>query len=158
MNFESLYRTYARDVFRFALYLSGDRAEADDITAETFARALASREPIRVPTVKAYLLMIARNVYRAGRRRANRLTALEESVADARRDPETAAAHRRELDRVIAAMQTLPEIDRAALLMRALDDLPYEEIAAALGISAGAAKVKVCRARVRLNVIRKEVP
>jgi len=55
MTFESLYRTYARDVYRFALFLSGDTVEADDITAETFARALASREPIRVSTVKAYL-------------------------------------------------------------------------------------------------------
>ena len=47
-------------------------------------------------------------------------------------------------------MQALPEIDRAVLLMRAHDDLSYEEIAAALGISVTAAKVKVHRARARL--------
>ena len=41
----------------------------------------------------------------------------------------------------------LPEIDRAALVMRAFDDLPYDEIARALGISLAATKVKIHRAR-----------
>jgi len=45
----------------------------------------------------------------------------------------------------------LPELDRAALLMRALEDLPYEEIALALGISVASAKVKVHRARLALE-------
>jgi RNA polymerase sigma-70 factor (ECF subfamily) len=48
----------------------------------------------------------------------------------------------------------LPEIDRAALLMRANDGLAYEEIARALGISLAAAKVKVHRARLRLAAAR----
>jgi RNA polymerase sigma-70 factor (ECF subfamily) len=44
-------------------------------------------------------------------------------------------------------LQQLSEVDRAVLLMRAEDDMSYEEIAAAVGISAGAAKVKIHRAR-----------
>jgi RNA polymerase sigma-70 factor (ECF subfamily) len=48
---------------------------------------------------------------------------------------------------MLARLQSVPEIDRAALLMRAFHDLPYEEIAAALGISVASAKVKVHRAR-----------
>jgi len=55
---------------------------------------------------------------------------------------------------VIADLQTLPEPDRAALLMRAEEQMPYEEIAAALGITAGSAKVKVHRARLRLAELR----
>jgi RNA polymerase sigma-70 factor (ECF subfamily) len=55
---------------------------------------------------------------------------------------------------VLAAMQQLPEIDRAALLMRGEDDMPYEEIARALGISAGAARVKIHRARLKLAQAR----
>ena len=51
---------------------------------------------------------------------------------------------------VTARLQTLPEIDRSALLMRALSDPPYEEIARSLGISVAAAKVKVHRARLVL--------
>jgi RNA polymerase sigma factor (sigma-70 family) len=87
MDFESLYRRYARDVYRFALFLSGRPEDADDIAAETFVRALTSREPIRVGTVKAYLFMIARNLYRSGRRQTSRVTGLEEDVEDPSRDP-----------------------------------------------------------------------
>ena len=150
MDFDTLYRRYARDVYRFALYLSGRPDEADDITAETFVRAWTSRQPIRVGTVKAYLFMIARNLYRAGLRDRGRTAPLEDSMRDPRPGPETSAADRIALESVLARMQALPEIDRTVLLMRAHDDLSYEEIAAAVGISVAAAKVKVHRARARL--------
>ena len=39
-DFEQLYERHARDVYRFALYLSGDRAVAEDITSETFVRVM----------------------------------------------------------------------------------------------------------------------
>jgi len=61
-GFHDLYERYSRDVYRFALYLSGDPALADDITSETFVRVWSSREPIRFATVKGYLLTIARNL------------------------------------------------------------------------------------------------
>ena len=150
MDFDTLYERYARDVYRFALYLSGRSHEADDITAETFVRAWTSGQPIRVGTVKAYLFMIARNLYRAGLRERGRTAALDETMRDPRPGPETSAASRLTLEDVLARMQALPEIDRAVLLMRAHEDLSYEQIAAAVGISAGAAKVKVHRARARL--------
>src|SRR5262245_34759675 len=150
MDFDTLYQRYARDVYRFALYLSGRPDEADDITAETFVRAWTSRQPIRVGTVKAYLFMIARNLYRAGLRERGRTAELEETIRDPRPRPDTSAADRLALRDVLARMQTLPEIDRTVLLMRAHDDLSYEEIAAAVGISVAAAKVKVHRARARL--------
>jgi RNA polymerase sigma-70 factor (ECF subfamily) len=55
---------------------------------------------------------------------------------------------------VLAGLQELPEIDRAALLMRALDGMPYEEISRALGISLASAKVKIHRACLTLAGIR----
>ena len=51
---------------------------------------------------------------------------------------------------MLAALQTLPEIDRAAVLLRAEEGMSYEEVAAALGISPVAARVKVHRARLKL--------
>jgi RNA polymerase sigma-70 factor (ECF subfamily) len=51
---------------------------------------------------------------------------------------------------VLAVLQQLPEMDRAVLLMRALDEMPYEEIAETLGITVVSAKVKVHRARLKL--------
>lgn len=61
-----------------------------------------------------------------------------------------------ELDRVLRALQEFPEVDRAALLMRADEGLPYEEIAAALGLPVATVKVKVHRARLRLAQIRNQ--
>ncbi len=48
-------------------------------------------------------------------------------------------------------IQTLPVVDRAALVLRLQDDLSYEEIAGVLNISLAAAKVRVHRARLKLN-------
>jgi RNA polymerase sigma-70 factor (ECF subfamily) len=56
---------------------------------------------------------------------------------------------------VLAALQQLPEIDRTVLLMRTLDEMPYEEIAETLGIAVVTAKVKVHRARLKLMQTRK---
>jgi len=150
-DFSELYRRYAPDVFRFALYLTGNRGDAEDITSETFVRLWASSEPIRNQTVKGYLCTIARNLFLQGMRRQSRRVELSEELPDKAAGPQERAEQRDELERVIACLQKLPELDRAALLMRALEDLPYEEIALALGISVASAKVKVHRARLALE-------
>jgi RNA polymerase sigma-70 factor, ECF subfamily len=69
-DFSDLYRTYAGDVHRFALFLSGDPALADDIVSETFIRLWHARARVDVATVKGYLLTIARNLFLDGRRHA----------------------------------------------------------------------------------------
>jgi len=153
-NFAELYRRYAPDVFHFALYLSGDRAEAEDITAETFVRAWAAPEPVRMTTVKGYLLTIARNLFLHGRRRASRETGLLDVQADPRPGPEARVDRDSELRVVVAALARLPEMDRAALLMRAGEEMPYDEIARALGISLASVKVKIHRARLALAHLR----
>lgn len=153
-DFSEIYRRYAPGVLRFALFLTGNRGDAEDITAETFARLWASSEPIRAQTIKAYLCTIARNLYLQGRRRQSRRAELNEELADNSAGPQERAEQRHELERVASGLQKLPEIDRAALLMRALEDLPYEEIARSLGISEAAARVKVHRARMQLELWR----
>ena len=75
-------------------------------------------------------------------------------MPDTRISPQTQVEQSAELRAVLAALQQLPEMDRTVLLMRALDGMPYEEIAETLGISVVAAKVKVHRARVKLMQAR----
>lgn len=153
-DFEALYARYARDVYRFALYLSGNSAQAEDIASETFVRIWTVRDTVRTASVRAYLFTIARNLHNDGRRRQARHTGLSEFLLDPGPDPETEAQDRQALATVLRALQQIPEIDRAALLMRAQDGLPYEEIARALGLSLAAVKVKVHRARLRLADLR----
>ena len=54
----------------------------------------------------------------------------------------------------MAAVASLPEIDRSGLLLRSLEGCSYQEIAAILGISLASAKVKVDRARLRLGQLK----
>jgi RNA polymerase sigma factor (sigma-70 family) len=150
-DFHSVYERYSQDVYRFACFLTADSALAEEITQETFVRAWATPGKIRVGTVKAYLFMIARNLYRAELKRGSRRVALDDSIADRSPDVQRASDARFELDEALRALQSLPEIDRATLLMHAQEGMAHAEIAAALGLSVAAVKVKVHRARIKLN-------
>lgn len=154
IDFSGLYQAHAADVHRFALFLSGDRELAEDLVSETFIRLWHARARVELATVRAYLFAIARNLYLQQLRRVRARAPLDESWADERPGPADRALARDQLEATLAALQTLPEIDRAALLMRADDELPYEEIAAALGLTTAAARVKVHRARLKLAQLR----
>jgi RNA polymerase sigma-70 factor (ECF subfamily) len=153
-DIESLYQRYAPDVRRFVLFLSGDPVIADEITADTFVSAWLAHQRIRQPTVKSYLFTIARNLYRDLQRRQVRHAELDESMTDKRVSAQTHMEQTAEVRAVLTALQQLPEMDRTALLMRALDEMPYEEIAETLGIPVVTAKVKVYRARLKLMQTR----
>lgn len=151
IDFDSLYQRYVQDVYRFALYLCGNPAYAEELATETFARAWAAPGDVREATVKAYLFMIARNLYRAGLRQDKRQLELEADLPDPQPGPEALTGSRLELQATLNALQTLPELDRTILLMHAQDDMSYAEIAAILGLSIPAIKVKVHRSRIKLN-------
>jgi RNA polymerase sigma-70 factor (ECF subfamily) len=150
VDLAGLYRSHAPDVRRFALYLSGDAALADDLTSEAFVRVWTARARVDLTTVRAYLFVIVRNLFLKHCQIHRRHAPLDERVPDDQPGPERRAGDQSELRAVLAALARLPEIDRAAVLMRADGELPYGDIAAALGISATAAKVKVHRARLKL--------
>jgi RNA polymerase sigma-70 factor (ECF subfamily) len=160
-DFQTLYRSYGAVVRRFARFLCGNEALADDITSETFVRVWKARGTIREATVKAYLFTIARNLYRDHLRAHKPMHELDESMCDPRIDLENQTAQRAELEVVMRMLQQLPEIDRAALLMRVQEEMPYEEIAVALKLPLTTVKVKVHRARLKLIKARaalEEVP
>jgi len=74
-------------------------------------------------------------------------------MPDRAAQPDEAAVNRDEFGRTSAAVHALPELDRAVLLLRAEQDLSYEDIATATGLSAAAAKLKVFRARAKLAAL-----
>lgn len=149
-TFHELYSRYADDVYRFALWLTGNPHDARDITSETFARVWTAPEEPGMDSVKAYLFAIARNLHRKQWRRTSRLEALDEGMPDPVASPDESAERHDEFRRTLAAVQKLPEIDRTVLLMRAEQELSCEDIAATTGLSVTAAKVRMFRARARL--------
>jgi len=149
-QFETLYRQHASAVFRFAWGLCGNRSCAEDLVSETFVRLLTKAPRIKTRTALAYLLAVARNTYLKSQRRQGREVELPDDVPGPDSDLESRMDDQARLETVIGALSNLPEGERAALLLRIDHELPYDEIAAALDITAGAAKVRVHRARMRL--------
>lgn len=150
MTFDELYQTHFADVHRFAFWLCRDPADADDLAAETFVRAWAQHRRLRTETLKGYLFAVARRLYVDRLQRDRRRGGMPTEIPDPAPSPERRAASRLDLAAVRSAMAALPELDRAALVLRAEEGLPYAEIARVLDLSEGAARLRVHRARRRL--------
>ena len=150
INFQDLYESYVPEVYRFTLWLTGDSSEAEDITSETFIRAWANNSKIRTETLKAYLFTISRNIYLEHLRKRKRQAVLEDIHPDPAPGPDKRTESQLKLEKVQRILQTLPEIDRAAFVLRVQHELPYDEIARVLELSPTAAKVKVYRVRKKL--------
>lgn len=146
VSFADLYERHSRAVYRFALALTGNVTEAEDLTAEAFLRILEAGERVETLTVRAYLVTIVRNLSRNNWKRERRRAPMPAEMPAAGADP----AVRMELEAVLGALRTLAAGDRDVLLMRAEADLSYEEIAVLTGGTAQAARVRAHRARKRL--------
>ena len=153
MDFSGLYSQYARDVHRFAVWLSGDPVLAEDLTAETFVHALCAPVPLRLDTVKAYFFAITRNLYHDFTERHRRLTSIGgvQEPADPAPSTQCAIENREAVDRVLQGIQRLPKPQREALVLAIDGDFRYEQIAVILGCSVGAVKVRIHRARLQLK-------
>ena len=150
MSFEELYRRYYPDVYRFALFLTGDPFRAEDLAADTFVRAWSARGRIRQPTVRAYLLTITRNLHRDELRK--RLAGpvevpLERPILDRRAPVDVQADAAAEVRSVRERLRRVAAGDRRALLLYSMRELPYRDIARLLGITVGAVKSRIFRAR-----------
>ncbi len=155
---DALYHEHAKAVFRFSVGLCGDAHQANDLVAETFIRAMLSSTPIVTETVRAYLCTIARRLYLKEWHHTRRHVEFEDVYEHDAAGPEQQAMAVQSMQHMLAALQRLPETDRAALLMRAEDVVPYEDIARVLEISLSSAKTKVSRSRLKLALYLKEAP
>jgi len=151
VGFHELYERHWRDVYRFALFLSGNAARAEDLASDTFVRAWNGRGSIREATVRAYLLTITRNLWRDMQRRDSRLVPLEDAVIP---PIEPRGENLAELGWTERQLELVAAGDRTALLLHAREGLSYEEIARRLDISVGAVKSRVFRARQALDALR----
>ena len=145
--FQELYRRYYPDVFRFSLFLTGDPARAEDLAADTFVRAWIARDRIDLMTVRAYLLTIAKNLHRDQCRRDRPTAAVVEEIPDPGPAPDVRVGHAMDLGRVRTRLRQVPRGDRQAFLMFIVRGMSQKEIADALGVTVGAVKSRIFRAR-----------
>ncbi|MFN7935033.1 MAG: RNA polymerase sigma factor [Bryobacteraceae bacterium] len=145
--FETIYRAYRQDVFRYSLWLCGDVEEAEEITSTAFFRAWTSA-PLREGTAKSYLLAIARNLFLDGKRRGRRLVPLEN--AGAPRSPDADPETRTHVRKLYELLQGLEAKYRDPLMLWAAGGLSYGEIAAELAVPLAVVKTRIHRARLLL--------
>jgi RNA polymerase sigma factor (sigma-70 family) len=145
-SFERLYRKHAGDVYRYALVVLRNQADAEDVTQTTFLnayRAMENGERPRSP--QNWLIAIAHNVcrqrFRQSQRRPNEV-AYEEELAEAVVDDDAISA-----EDIRRALGHLAFNQRSALVMRELEGRSYQEIAEILDLSVSAVETLIFRAR-----------
>jgi len=155
LSFAEIYRQHARAVFGLALLLSGNRSDAEDLTSEAFARALASAGPIAQASVRSFLYAIVRHQLASMRRRpAVEVPGPDEIDAhpDEAHGPEQAAWLRQRLALAGDSLAALREPERQVLVLSAVHGLSNPEIADALGLQPGNVRVRLHRARQQLQL------
>jgi RNA polymerase sigma factor, sigma-70 family len=147
------------NLFRFAMSMTKNRAEAEDLAQETVAVALDNAAQYQVGTsMKAWLFKQQFFLNKNNRRRVARQRRLSEGKID---DPETAISLPSQLDRLMFreaayAVESLPEEQREVMYLVVYDGKTYEQAAEILACSPGTVKSRVARARARLSEILHE--
>jgi RNA polymerase sigma-70 factor (ECF subfamily) len=145
-RYEAPLTAYARQI------LGGAHHDAEEAVQDAFIKALGSlqRNPDRAIALKPWLYAITRNACLDRLRRPMRtvdIEPLEAVLQDRAGDPGAAVERREHLHLLVGGLNELPRRQRDALVMHELEGRSHEEMAARLGVSVGASKALVCRAR-----------
>jgi RNA polymerase sigma-70 factor, ECF subfamily len=145
-EFADFYGAAARRIVRHAYALTGNLADAQDVTQEAFARAWQRWDRVReVDSPEAWVRRVATNVAVSRLRRTRTARAAAWQLASCvvpEISPDTVA--------LVAALRKLPERQRVVLVLHYLADLPVAQIAAELGCPAGSVKAWLSRGRTAL--------
>jgi RNA polymerase sigma-70 factor (ECF subfamily) len=142
-DIETFYRIHAGSVYAYLVSLCRDRTLAEDLMQETFIKATRALGGYRGGSPRAWLFAISRTVFLDhARRESPRRTAADDLDL-----PETGESDYAEVDAIERALETLPERQRTALLLSDRVGMSGVEVAETLGISEGAARVLIHRAR-----------
>ena len=155
--FEELYELHATDVYRYALAVCRNPADAEDVTQTTFMnayRAFKSGERPRLP--QNWLITIAHNACRTRAIRASRRPR-EVPLDDVVQKIAVPDQDRPSVREALSALSKLPFNQRAAIAMRELEGRSYTEIAQALGVSVPAVEALLFRGRRSLKLQRAAV-
>lgn len=151
--FATLYHRRRPDVYRFALHMTGSASAADDVVQDVFMTVIheARRYVPGRATVVAWMLGIARN--HARRRLAERShEPLERAGTQAAPgvDPDLSLAGAQDVERLRCALRALPVAYREAIVLCDLQELSYEDAAAAAGCAIGTIRSRLHRGRAQL--------
>src|SRR3954468_23315487 len=154
--YESFYRRHVAGVYQYALAVLGNPTDAEDVTQQTFLNAYrAFQRGERPRKAHNWLIKIAHNVCRMRWRQASRRP--QEVPLENVAEPVALDDDKPSLDEVLAALARLPFNQRAAIVMREVDDRSYAEIADVLETTVPAVEALLFRARTNLRARRKQL-
>lgn len=136
---------------RYARALTGDSAAADDLVQDAIERALVKRDLWREGTdLRAWLFTVMHNVFvnQVRGAAAGRLVPMDDAVLDM---AQPRAADRLEIRDLDQALRTLPEEQRAVVLLIGLEQMSYDEAAKVLNVPIGTVMSRLSRGRERLR-------
>ena len=149
-DFEEVYRRYFADVYKYVLALSRDEATAEEVTQETFFRALTAIDDFRGDCqLRVWLCQIARNQYLSLCRERKRFGVAEEEPGDdgieaGFADPENAKKRQ-------SLLNNVREPYKEVFSLRTFGELPFSQIGELFGKTESWARVTYFRARRRLK-------
>jgi RNA polymerase sigma factor (sigma-70 family) len=145
--FEEIFRRYGAALRGYAASIVTAQ-RADDVTQEAFTKAyLALRGTDKEIQLRPWLYRIVRNTALTDIRDEPKPALELDEARAAGMSPEEVAEQREEVGQLMAGLRELPEPQRAAIVMRELEGLSHEQIAVSLGLSGGAVRQTIYRAR-----------
>jgi RNA polymerase sigma-70 factor, ECF subfamily len=167
VQLDPLCSEYMNGLYGYAMVLTHNHAEAEDLVQETYVRAIPAMGRLRPESnIKAWLFKILRNIWfnqlRKRRSEPPMVPTDEESGSlDNLVNPGQSSyeiyAGEVERRRVRAAIQELPIESREIILLREFEELSYQEIASLLGCPQGTVMSRLARARSKLRVLLADV-
>ena len=154
---------YLDGLYSYALVLTRNHAEAEDLVQETSVRAIPAMGRLRPNSnTKGWLFTILRNVWlnQLGKwRNGPQMIEMDvgdgvaDSIVEPSEDSHDLYVSKLEAEQVRAAIQELPEDSREIILLREYEDLSYQEIASVLDCPVGTVMSRLGRARAKLRVL-----
>ncbi len=162
--FETLVREHQTRVYNLALRMTGNEEDALDISQETFLKAWRTLGKYRGDcSLGSWLYRIASNLSidllrKNKRRQTEKVVSLDDpgeddrplELPDLREEPQTILEREENRRAVWECLEKLPEEQKIILVLRDVNGLSYEEIAASMGLELGTVKSRIFRAREKL--------
>jgi RNA polymerase sigma-70 factor, ECF subfamily len=149
-------------LYSYALVLTRNRSDAEDLVQETYVRAIGAMGRLRSDSnVKSWLFTILRNIWlnqlrqRRTKPQISNIGTNDDTtdIAETSKDPYELYVSKMESKQVREAIQQLPVEAREIILLREYEELSYQEIATVLDCPAGTVMSRLARARSRLRTL-----
>lgn len=150
---EKIYRLYFKDIYLYLFALSRNKEVAEEITQETFFKAMKSLKRFRGDCdIRVWLCQIAKNSYYTycAKRKRFDITEIKEDLLDSRVQLEKDYINKEQVEQVRRILENMKETDREVFRLRVFAELSFREIGNLFGKNENWGRVTFHRARLKI--------